>query len=215
MRFLNLDLFDVLVRALVLLTCLPIHECAHAWVAHKLGDHTGRNFGRISLNPMVHLDLWGSVLMLISGFGWAKPVPVNTRYFKKIKRDMALTAIAGPAANILLSFVLMLIFKLFYRFGMSLAAFNAIVNILIMMVSINVGLAVFNLLPVPPLDGSRLVAALLPSKIYFKIFEYERHIVVGIFLLLVTGVLDFPLLYLRSWVLFGLDFLTGFLGRIY
>lgn len=214
--------FDLLVRAIVLFTAIPIHECAHALVADKLGDPTARNLGRITLNPLPHLDLFGSLLLLLTGFGWAKPVPINTRNFKNIKRDMAVSAIAGPISNALMALVVMIILKglLLLTGAGALAAVGAntlmaLVQIFMTMISINVGLAVFNLLPIPPLDGSRLLTALLPPKLYFGIMRYERVIMGVLFIGLFTGILSLPLNYLSSALLNGLDFMTGFMGRIF
>ena len=120
----NQSLFTYLVRAMVLLTAIPIHECAHAWASNKLGDPTAKNLGRLTLNPLPHLDLIGSVLMLFTGFGWAKPVPVTTRNFKNVKKGMILTALAGPAANILLALLSLILYKLWCYFLYPLLAIN-------------------------------------------------------------------------------------------
>lgn len=211
--------FDLLVRAIVLFTAIPVHESAHALAAAKLGDPTARNLGRITLNPFVHLDPFGSIMLLLTGFGWAKPVPVLSRNFKNVKRDMALTSLAGPLSNLAMAFFVMVALKGMLLLGtadflMSEAAL-AMVQILFTMISINVGLAVFNLIPIPPLDGSRLFTALLPAKLYFAVMRYERFIMFGLFLLLFTGMLSLPLGFLSSNILRGMDFLTGFMGRIW
>lgn len=211
--------FDLLVRAIVLFTAIPVHESAHALAAAKLGDPTARNLGRITLNPFVHLDPFGSIMLLLTGFGWAKPVPVLSRNFKNVKRDMALTSLAGPLSNLAMAFFVMVALKGMLMLGtadflMSEAAL-AMVQILFTMISINVGLAVFNLIPIPPLDGSRLFTALLPAKLYFAVMRYERFIMFGLFLLLFTGILSLPLGFLSSNILQGMDFLTGFMGRIW
>lgn len=215
-------IFELLVRLIVLCTAIPIHECAHALVADKLGDPTARNLGRITLNPFAHFDLFGSLMMLLTGFGWAKPVPVTTRYFKNIKRDMAITAIAGPISNMIVAFVALFLLKGFWLLAMGgLLAFVsqntvlALSRILLSMVTINIGLAVFNLLPVPPLDGSRLLTALLPPKLYFTVMRYERVIMMVLFLALFTGVLSTPLNLLSITLLNGMDMMTGFMGRIW
>lgn len=223
MSFFNTqEIFNILVRAIVLFTAIPIHECAHALVADKLGDHTARNLGRITLNPLPHLDPVGSVLLLLTGFGWARPVPVTTRHFKNVKRDMALTAIAGPLSNLLLGLVVMVVYKVFLLLAFNgslqmveLSTLEALSQILFTMISINVGLAIFNLLPIPPLDGSRLLTALLPARIYYGIMRYERVIMAVLFLGLFTGILSLPLSGLSGAVLRGLDFATGFILRIF
>lgn len=215
----NANLFTYLVRAMVLVTAIPLHECAHAWASDKLGDPTAKNLGRLSLNPMAHLDIFGSILMLFTGFGWAKPVPVMSRNFENVKKGMVLSALAGPAANILLALLCMLLYKLwcFVLYPMLAVQFSvaqAIATILYIMCILNINLAVFNLIPVPPLDGSRLVTALLPARIYYKVMQYERYIILALFVILFVGILDVPLTFLRGAVYHFLDLITFFLGRI-
>lgn len=209
-------LFRVVVRAIVAFTALPLHEASHAYVASKLGDDTARNQGRLTLNPMVHLDLMGTILLLFAGFGWAKPVPINPRNFKNPKAGMALSSLAGPVSNVLLAYVLLLIYKLLVISGIGFvnsftSTFLMIINI---MLTTNIYLAVFNLLPIPPLDGSRILFYFLPTKYYFKIMQYEQYIMIAVFVVLITGVLDVPLGILASAILRVLDLASFFLGRI-
>ena len=213
----NQSLFTYLVRAMVLLTAIPIHECAHAWASNKLGDPTAKNLGRLTLNPLPHLDLIGSVLMLFTGFGWAKPVPVTTRNFKNVKKGMILTALAGPVANILLALLSLILYKLWCYFLYPLLAINfttasAIAQIFYIMCLLNINLAVFNLIPIPPLYGSRVLTAVLPARLYYKVMQYEQYIIYGVFIILMLGWLDGPLSFLRGVVYNFLNLITGFLG---
>lgn len=213
----NQSLFTYLVRAMVLLTAIPIHECAHAWASNKLGDPTAKNLGRLTLNPLPHLDLIGSVLMLFTGFGWAKPVPVTTRNFKNVKKGMILTALAGPAANILLALLSLILYKLWCYFLYPFLAINfttasAIAQIFYIMCLLNINLVVFNLIPIPPLDGSRVLTAVLPARLYYKVMQYEQYIIYGVFIILMLGWLDGPLSFLRGVVYNFLNLITGFLG---
>lgn len=170
--------------------CLPIHESAHAWMASRLGDDTGRLSGRITLNPMAHLSPVGTVMMFLFGFGFAKAVPVNINNFppKKRKLYFGITAVAGPLSNLLLSLIFALIsngilFSATKNMEFSDLA-RAAYTFFFYASYINVSLAVFNLLPIPPLDGSRVLTAVLPDRIYYKIMGYERYMMYGLFILI-------------------------------
>jgi len=163
----------IMIRALVLFTAMPVHECAHGWMADKLGDHTARTSGRLTLNPFAHLDLFGSILLLLVGVGWAKPVPVNPYYFDKVsqKAGIAITALAGPVSNILMALITMILAKLSWMLGLSFSF-----TVFLTMCSINLGLAVFNLIPIHPLDGSRVLSYFLPYKAIRFLEEHEQII---------------------------------------
>ncbi len=206
------DALKIAVASLIL--CLPIvilalsvHETAHGYVAYKLGDPTARSMGRLTLNPLKHLDPIGFLCMVAFGFGWAKPVPVNSRYFKKPRRDMAITAIAGPLSNLLLALLFTAFLKVFYvvlpyvPIYSSQLTFNMMLflNILLTLgVQLNIALAVFNLLPIPPLDGSKILYMFLPQKAFYKVLQYERYISLGLLLVLAVGLLDGPLTFVTS-----------------
>lgn len=174
-------------RVAAIFLCLTVHESCHGLAAYALGDPTAKSMHRLSLNPFRHIDWFGLGMMFVAGFGWAKPVPVDPRYFKKPKEGMALTALAGPVSNILLALFAMLICKGIYLYAPYTAVWNAVFEFLLYMVApLSVGLGLFNLLPVPPLDGSKVLGALLPDYIYFRLMHYERY---GMIVLLVISFL--------------------------
>lgn len=182
-------------RLFVIFCTMPVHEYAHALIATKLGDNTPRYSGRLTLNPMAHISPMGAIMIFLCGFGYAKPVNVNPRNFKDPKKGMALTAIAGPISNLIMAFVCIFLATLFanlYNSNPTLL-FLAVYYFLYFAGVVNVNLAVFNLLPIPPLDGSRILQLLIPAKYYFRFMQYERYIVIVVFFLILTGVLSKPL----------------------
>ncbi len=197
-----------LARLFVVFCTLPVHEYAHAFVADKLGDKTARLSGRLTLNPMAHIDILGAIMILFVGFGYAKPVPVNPRNFKNPKKGMALTALAGPFSNILMAVVFMFLSNVLSLFGNSLFV-QAFYVFFSFAASINIGLAVFNLIPIPPLDGSRVLELLIPDKYYYKFAQYERYIVIVIFGLIIFGVLDAPLAFLQNHLYSALNYVVS------
>ena len=269
MNFLSNILPDILLMLLslpVMLVALATHESAHGYAAYKLGDPTARNLGRITLNPVKHFDLFGFLSMLVFHIGWAKPVPINARHFKKPRRDIALTALAGPVSNVLLSLIFLLllrfvaygwlwqttvtagplsnialalihliVLRLFMIFVMNAykaealsfvvanstnQAFTGTVGftvvalvtyLLYMGVAMNIVLAVFNLIPIPPFDGSRIFYVFLPQKLYWGVMKYERYIMLGciVLLFLMMQVGFNPLGRFENWIINGLFTVTG------
>ena len=212
-----MDFFDIIVRAIVLLTAIPVHEAAHAYVADKLGDPTAKYMGRLTLNPMAHFDLMGSVAMLVFGIGWAKPVPINPLKFRDQKKGMAISAAAGPASNVIVAAISLAIAKIIW-YASYVTGVNTVISTLYTifrsMCFINISLAIFNLIPIPPFDGSRIFNYFLPDKFYFKIMEYEQYIMIGLLVVLFTGILDLPLGILSGLVYNAVDKLTFFVDII-
>lgn len=184
---------ELILSAMAALIALTLHEYAHGYAAYKLGDNTAKAMGRLSLNPIDHIDPLGALCMILFHFGWAKPVPINPLNFKNPKKGFAITAMAGPLTNLVLGFFTTFIYVLCANtFKVSNSAFiNSFEkNILLFLVyffSINIGLAIFNLIPVPPFDGSRILNVILPDRWYFKIMRYERQIYYGVIAWLFLG----------------------------
>lgn len=179
----------VLSRAFVIFCCTPVHELAHGYAAYKLGDDTAKYQGRLTFNPLAHLDPVGTIMIFLFGFGYAKPVQVNPVKFKNPRKDMALTALAGPVANIIMAFVSVFIAYIIGAFATS-QLLSLIAVFFYYAASVNAMLAVFNLIPIPPLDGSRIFSVFLSDKKYFAIMRYERYIMIGFMVLIATGVLN-------------------------
>jgi len=225
----NMDIISVITYIISVLMVIflvnPLHECAHGFVAYKLGDRTAKNQGRLTLNPLAHIDYMGSLLMLLVGFGWAKPVPVNPRNFKNPKVGMAITALAGPVSNLLAAVI----------FGL---CYNTIVTILIkndqavilgsaimisksvsfvkyvlmffeFLIIINISLAVFNLIPIPPLDGSKIMMAFMSDKAIFKLYQYQMYFSIGLFILIMMGGVSKLLLPIQTWLYNIINWLTA------
>lgn len=225
----NADVYSliaiILTSAVLLLICLPSHEFAHAFAAHKLGDDTAKYQGRLTLNPLKHLDLLGTIMILLIGIGYAKPVPVNMMNFKNRKRDMAITAVAGPLMNLFVGIIFIFLNVVFAKF-VYLPYFTNHINdfynqtiiyhilTIIMFVlsttaEISVSLAIFNLIPIPPFDGSRILGYFLPDRIYYKIMQYEQVIFIVVLALLWLGFLSGPLNTLMNAVYNGLFWLIS------
>lgn len=187
-----------LLSAIAAVIALTVHEYCHGYAAYKLGDDTPKSFGRLTLNPLKHIDPYGAICMVLFHVGWAKPVPINARNFKNPKRDFAITAAVGPIVNILLGFFTAPIFIISWNTyvkmswttpdgGFALNLLYNLTNFLSAFFFINVGLGLFNLLPIPPFDGSRLLNVFLPPKYYFAIMKYEKKIYIGVLVWLLLG----------------------------
>lgn len=220
-----------LLSAVAALVALTVHEFCHGYAAYKLGDDTAKNFGRLTLNPIKHIDPYGAICMVLFHVGWAKPVPVNSRNFKNPKKGFAITAAAGPLSNIIIgffsAFIYLLVFALvkdipFESKNFTYHLLSNLLSFLYIFHAINIGLGLFNLLPIPPFDGSRLLYTFLPPKYYFGIMKYEKKIYFAVLIWLVLG--DFvadhlrmlPMIYNNS-LLFGLAgifSLSGMIGTV-
>lgn len=196
---------------------LSVHELSHGFASDKLGDPTARSMGRLTLNPLKHIDPIGFIALLVFHIGWARPVMVDARNFKKPKRDMALTALAGPVSNFFLALLSSFLFVALVYFGkdnqfssilallsgyeITLSGVNliSVVTVLVYyLLLINIGLGVFNLIPIPPLDGSKILYAFLPNKVLYKILPYEKYMQFALIILLWLGVLSTPINLLTS-----------------
>ena len=179
------SLTDAVLRVAAIFICLTVHETCHGLAAYRLGDPTAKMMHRLSLNPLRHIDWFGLAMMFIAGFGWAKPVPVNPLYFRRPKQGMAITALAGPVSNFLLAALMIGISKMIYLWAPYSFGWDMVFTFCLYTVApLSVGLGLFNLLPFPPLDGSKVAAVLLPDRIYVQLMRYERY---GILLLLLLS----------------------------
>lgn len=203
------QVLQYLLRAIVVLIAIPFHEAAHALVSHWLGDDTALRAGRLSLNPMRHFDPLGALCMLIGGVGWARPVGINPRNYRNPKVGMAISAAAGPVSNFLLAWLSMVLYKVVLYSGLA-GMVSPLAMFLYDMVVMNLSLAVFNLIPVPPFDGSRIVLLFLPERLYFKAMRYERYIMLAVLALVFLGALNVPLSVAVNFLWNRLVDLTGF-----
>lgn len=212
-------LIGLAVRLLIIIFILPIHEYAHAWMAHRLGDNTAKHMGRLTLNPAAHIDWLGAGFIMLFGFGWAKPVPVNPFRFnnqQKRRSGMALTAFAGPASNLIVAFAAMLILRIIACFNVPATPAGFIYYAFYWLYSINISLAVFNLLPVYPFDGSRILGRFLPESWNNFLERNARVVTIATMLLVFGGLLDPVINFLvggvSSGMLFLIDGLFDILG---
>lgn len=192
----NLDwsiVISALISVIPALICITFHELSHGFVAYKLGDTTAKDRGRLSLNPLKHIDIFGLLMMIIFKFGWAKPVPVDMRNFKRPKQDMAITALAGPVSNFVLAVVFFFLYGLTYNFLYSSSVGGIVLTMLYSGGYLSIALGLFNFIPIPPLDGSKIVFSLLPDGMYMKLMRYERFGMILLLIVVWTGILGTPL----------------------
>ncbi len=201
------------IRLMIILLFLPVHEYAHGYVAYKLGDRTAKNMGRLTLNPIAHIEPFGLLLSIMTGFGYAKAVPINMLNFRPEhrKRNMALVALAGPISNIILATFFIALFYILAATGNAYeGTFGGnLATVCSLAASCNTTLAAFNLLPVPPLDGSRILSIVLPDRQYYKIMQYERQIGLVFIVLVLTGALSGFIGFFSNLILSGLDFIVS------
>ena len=201
------NLLDPALVVVAAVLSITVHETCHGLVAWWLGDPTAKNAGRLTLNPLKHIDIVGLILLALVKFGWAKPVPIDMRNFRNPKAGMAVSALAGPVSNVLLALLALMLHCLFVVLsiaGHSGAWLAALDQLMIYIAVISSGLAVFNIFPIPPLDGSKVLFSLLPDRAYLKLMRYERFGMLLLVVLLAVGLLDTPLGFLRDGLLNGL-----------
>ncbi len=185
----------MLMSVIPALICITLHELSHGYVAYRLGDNTAKNMGRLTLNPIKHIDIFGLVMMIAFNFGWAKPVPVDMRNFRHPKRGMAITALAGPVSNVIITCVVLFIYGMIYAPCALSGSEYAIElrNMVYITAYLSLALAVFNIIPVPPLDGSKVLFSLMSDRSYMKLMRYERYGMIILIVLIATNILGAPL----------------------
>lgn len=226
----NFEPIELIAKILIIFLVLPVHEFAHAWSAHKLGDDTAAYSGRLTLNPLAHIDIVGALCLLLTPFGWAKPVPINPLKFKKQRLGIALTAAAGPASNLIFAFLATVVYRILvclpnfyelyygsdfvYTAAPEMTPMYVIIELLTFFVNVNVGLAVFNCIPIPPLDGSKILSYFTSAK--FDRFVYGNPMITQlVFLLVVTsGILNKPLSFISGYVVEFFWFITNFIPKL-
>lgn len=210
------QIIQILLMIPVMLISLSIHEYAHARVAYARGDATARNLGRMTVNPLKHIDPIGALCMILFHFGWAKPVPVSSRNLRNPQRDMALVSVAGPISNLLLAFLGAFLYVLFFRILINhfdfvasndflLKAADMLLSFFYLFHIANITLAIFNLIPIPPLDGSRILTMFLPPKYYWMLQQYEQYIGIALMILVFlgsfTGIISTVATFISNWML--------------
>lgn len=189
--FRNLDwsiLVNMLINAVPALACITVHEFSHGLAAYYLGDTTAKRMGRLTLNPLKHIDIVGLIMMITCKFGWAKPVPVDMRNFKNPKVGMAITAVAGPLSNVIFACVCFFIYGFSYYWLYTKQWGDVFLSMVYATAYINIALAIFNIIPIPPLDGSKIMFSVIPDDKYLMLMRYERYGMILLMLIIVTGV---------------------------
>lgn len=220
----SIDVLQIITKILIIFLVLPIHECAHAWAAHKMGDETAAYSGRLTLNPLAHIDILGALCLLITGFGWAKPVPINPLKFKKQRFGIAITAAAGPLSNLAVSFIAMIIYRIvlslpggsgyFLSSAGDITGGFVILYVLQFFILVNIGLAIFNLIPIPPLDGSKIISYFTSAKLDRWIYEHQLIVNAVFFAVIITGILSKPLNIIGGYVYDLFWFITNFIPKL-
>ena len=189
-------LTNILLSIIPALICITLHELSHGFVAYKLGDTTAKDAGRLTLNPIKHLDIMGILMMVVFHFGWAKPVPVNMYRFKNPKQGMAITAVAGPLMNVLITIVFLFLYGLLFR---PLGQENLVLEMIYLTAYLSISFAIFNIIPISPLDGSKVLFSVLPSERYDQLMRYERYGMILLLVLVSSGILGRPLSAATDW----------------